>query len=381
MPVEFLGMIGVKPSEASAAMHIIGGGIDRDYLCRFSQAHEDSDFDGVLVGYTSGSADGLHVAQAAAACTERIKFLIAHRPGFVTPTLAARKFATLDYFTGGRVSVHIITGGHDAEQRRDGDWQSHDERYRRTDEYLTILRRTWEHGAHGAAPFDFEGEFYNVVGQNPEVLPSQPGGIPLYFGGASDIAFEIGVKHADVYMMWGEPRASIASTIDRVQRGAAAYGRQPRLSVSFRPIIAPTEEQAWQKARDYLAQVTKLAKQPLDFRPQSRGSQRLLEFAAQGEVHDERLWMPIAEATGAAGNSSALVGTPEQVAESILRYVDLGVSTILIRGFDPLPDAIDYGRELIPMVKQEIARRDAAAARDVDTARRADAASVAVAGD
>ena len=123
MPVEFLGMIGVKPSESNAAMHIIGGGIDHDYLCRFTRAHEDSDFDGVLVGYTSASADGLHVAQAAAACSERIKFLIAHRPGFVAPTLAARKFATLDYFTGGRVSVHIITGGHDVEQRRDGDWK------------------------------------------------------------------------------------------------------------------------------------------------------------------------------------------------------------------------------------------------------------------
>ncbi len=359
MPVEFLGMIGVKPSEQNAAVHIIGGGIDHDYLCRFTQAHENSDFDGVLVGYTSGSADGLHVAQAAAACSERIKFLIAHRPGFVAPTLAARKFATLDYFTQGRVSVHIITGGHDVEQRRDGDWKDHDERYRRTDEYLTILRRTWEHDAQGE-PFDFEGEFYHVVGQNPEVLPSQPGGIPLYFGGASDIAFEIGVKHADVYMMWGEPRASIAATIDRVRQMAAVHGRQPRLSVSFRPIIAPTEEQAWEKAHQYLNKVNKLAKQPLDFRPQSRGSQRLLEFAAQGDVHDERLWMPIAGATGAAGNTSALVGTPEQVAEVLLKYIDLGVSTILIRGFDPLPDAIDYGRELIPMVRDEVARRDAA---------------------
>ena len=263
----------------------------------------------------------------------------------------------------GRVSVHIITGGHDVEQQRDGDWKDHDERYRRTDEYLTVLRRTLEHDAHGREPFDFDGEFYQVVGQNPEVAPIQPGGIPLYFGGASDIAFEIGVKHADVYMMWGEPRASIASTIERVHEGAARHGRKPRLSVSFRPIIAPTEDQAWEKAHNYLAAVQKLSKQPLDFRPQSRGSQRLLEFAAQGEVHDERLWMPIAGATGAAGNSTALVGTPEQVAEVLLKYIDLGVSTILIRGFEPLPDAIDYGQDLIPMVKAEVARRDASNSR------------------
>jgi len=134
--------------------------------------------------------------------------------------------------------------------------------------------------------------------------------------------------------------------------------------VSVRPIIAPTEDQAWEKAHNYLAAVQKLQKQTLDFRPQSRGSQRLLEFAAKGEIHDERLWMPIAAATGAAGNSTALVGTPEQVAEVLLKYIDLGVTTILIRGFDPLPDSIDYGRELIPMVKAEVARRDAAAAQE-----------------
>ena len=362
MPIEFIGMIGVKPSEENAAVHIIGGGISHEYLCDFTRAHEEAGFDQVLVGYTSAAADGLHVAQAAAACSDRIKFLIAHRPGFVAPTLAARKFATLDYFTGGRVSVHIITGGHDTEQRRDGDWNDHDQRYRRTDEYLTILRRTLEHDRNGGEPFDFEGEFYHVVGQNPDVAPIQPGGIPLFFGGASDIAFEIGVKHADVYMMWGEPRASIAATIDRVRQMAARHGRQPRLSVSFRPIIAATEEAAWEKAERYLARVTQLSKQPLDFRPQSRGSQRLLEFAAQGDVHDERLWMPIAGATGAAGNTSALVGTPDQVAEALLKYVDLGVSTILVRGFDPLPDATDYGRELIPTVRAEVAKRDAAQA-------------------
>ena len=111
-----------------------------------------------------------------------------------------------------------------------------------------------------------------------------------------------------------------------------------------------------------MAKVSALAKQPLDFRPQSRGSQRLLEWAAQGDIHDERLWMPIAAATGAAGNTSALVGTPDQVAEALLAYYDLGVSTILIRGFDPLPDAVEYGRELIPAVRAEAAKRDAARA-------------------
>ena len=378
MSVEFIGMIGVKPSEKDAAVSIIGGGVDRDYLCEFTRAHEDSGFDQVLVGYTSAAADGLHVAQAAAACSERIKFLIAHRPGFVAPTLAARKFATLDYFTGGRISVHIITGGSASEQRRDGDYQDHDARYRRTDEYLDVMRRV----LRGETPFDYHGEFYDFEEANADVAPMQPGGIPIFFGGASDIAFRIGVKHCDVYMMWGEPRASIEATIAEVRAMAAEYGREPRFSVSFRPIIAPTEARAWEKAEAYLKTVKKVAAGPLGprlGRSQSRGSQRLLEFAAQGELHDERLWMPIAEASGATGNTSALVGTPEQVADSLLRYIDLGVSTILVRGFDPLPDAREYGEDLIPMVRAEVAKRDAEESRrSADAAEREAAEAVAV---
>ena len=144
MPVEFIGMIGVKPEGADgAAVHVIGGQIDRAWVRDFARAHEAAGFDKVLVGYTSTSSDGFIVASYAAVHTERLAYLIAHRPGFVTPTLAARKAATLDQFTGGRIALHIITGGSDAEQTRDGDWLDHDTRYRRTDEYLEILRRVW----------------------------------------------------------------------------------------------------------------------------------------------------------------------------------------------------------------------------------------------
>src|SRR5205823_14396276 len=111
------------------------------------------------------------------------------------------------------------------------------------------------------------------------------------------------------------------------------------------------------RARATLAQIQTSNPPPM-LRPQAVGSQRLLAFAAQGEVHDKRLWTPIAAATGAAGNTTALVGTPEQVAESLLDYYDAGVTTLLIRGFDPLHDAIEYGRELIPLVRREVARRD-----------------------
>ena len=355
MPIELIGMIGVRPEGADgAAVHVIGGEIDAAWVRDFSRAHEHAGFDKVLVGYTSTAADGFLVAGHAAAHTERLGYLIAHRPGFVSPTLAARKAATLDQFTGGRVSLHIITGGSDADQAKDGDWLDHDTRYRRTDEYLTLLRRTWTE----ERPFDHKGEFYHVANAFSEIKPVQKPHIPLYFGGASEAAHRIGARHCDVYMLWGEPLAAIRQRILEVRAAGARAGREPRVSVSLRPIIAATEDAAWDKAHRILATVR--AKQgdrtlPL---PEAVGAQRLVEFARQGELHDKRLWTPIAAAVGGAGNTTALVGTPPQVAESLLDYYDLGVSTLLIRGFDPLKDAEEYGHELIPLVRAGVARRD-----------------------
>ena len=358
MAIELIGMIGVRPEGADgAAVHVIGGEIDLAWIRDFSRAHEQAGFDKVLVGYTATSADGFLVSSYAAAHTERLGYLIAHRPGFVAPTLAARKAATLDRISGGRVSLHIITGGSDLDQGRDGDFVDHDTRYRRTDEYLTVMRRLWTE----ERPFDHSGEFYRVVKGASDVKPLQRPSIPLYFGGASEAAHRIGARHCDVYMLWGEPLAAIRERIATVRAAAAREGREPgalRFSVSLRPIIASTEARAWEKARGILAQVQ--AKQgdrtlPL---PEAVGARRLVDFAAQAEVYDERLWTPIAAAVGGAGNTTALVGTPDQVAESLLAYYDLGVTTLLIRGFDPLADAAEFGRELIPLVRAGAARRD-----------------------
>jgi alkanesulfonate monooxygenase len=357
MPIEFIGMIGVRPEGADgAAVHVIGGEIDAAWVRDFSQAHERAGFDKVLVGYTATSADGFAVTSYAAGHTERLGYLIAHRPGFVAPTLAARKVATLDQFTGGRVSLHIITGGSDADQARDGDFLDHDTRYRRTDEYLAVMRRTWTEDR----PFDHAGEFYRLTRAYSEIKPIQKPHVPLYFGGASPAAHVIGARHADVYMLWGEPLAAIRQRIAEVRAAAAPFGREPRFSVSLRPIIGPTEAQAWDRAHRILAEVEAKQGDRTLPNPEAVGAQRLVEFARQAEVHDKRLWTPIAAAAGGAGNTTALVGTPAQVAESLLDYYDLGVTTLLIRGFDPLNDALDYGRELIPLVRAEVARRDRA---------------------
>jgi alkanesulfonate monooxygenase len=327
-------------------------------LRAFAEAHEKAGFDRVLVGYTSTSAEGFAVAGYAAAHTERLSYLIAHRPGFVAPTLTARAAATLDHVTSGRVALHIITGGSDAEQTRDGDWLDHDTRYRRTDEYLDVLRRMWT----APEPFDHEGEFYRFAKAFSEVKPLQPGSIPLYFGGASGAATTVAAKHCDVYALWGEPLAAVKRRIADIHEKAAAFGRRPRISVSLRPIIAPTETQAWERARRILAKVMEarpsVVGEGAGMRPQAVGARRLVDFAREAEVHDKRLWTPIAAAMGGAGNTTALVGTPEQVAESLLDYYDIGCTTLLIRGFDPLNDALEYGHELIPRVRAEVARRD-----------------------
>jgi len=360
MPVEFIGMIGTKPySEYLGGTHF-GGAVDPEYVRTFTRAHEEGGFDRVLIGYGSSSADGFAIAGYAGAHTERIGFLLAHRPGFVQPTLAARKLATLDQFLGGRLAVHIISVGDDAEAARDGDWTTKDERYARADEYLQVIRKTWE----ATEPFDFEGKFYRTKGSFSDVKPVN-GRIPIYLGGSSEAAFEVGAKHADTWAMWGEPLAATAGEVRKIREKAKAYGRSIGVSVSFRPILGPTEEKAWERAYHILERV-KANRAGLPPRePKNVGSQRLLEFAKQGDILDERLFTAIAKVTGAQGNSTALVGTPEQVAEALLKYVELGVTTLLIRGFDPLADAIEYGRDLIPLVRAEVAKRD----RELELAR------------
>jgi alkanesulfonate monooxygenase len=366
--VEFVGMIGTRPvSEIHPAT---GPVVDPAFVERFARAHEDGGFDRVLIGYGSGDPEGTQVAAFAAARTERLGLLVAHRPGVVFPTLAARTFATLDRFSGGRVAVHVITGGNDADQQREGDYLAKDERYARTDEYLQVLRRAWQPG-----PFDHEGRHYRLTGASSDVLP--PAGIPVYFGGSSPAAYRVGGRHADVYALWGEPLAGTAEQIAAVRAAAAAAGRTdpPRISVSFRPILAPTDEQAWDRAHRILDTIRGRGSQgsfvgmtrrrTSDGRPENEGSRRLLAAAAEGELHDRALWTPTAAATSAAGNTTALVGSPETVAQALLDYVDIGVSTLLIRGFDPLQDAVDYGRHLLPLVRAELARRAPAAAQPV----------------
>jgi alkanesulfonate monooxygenase len=360
MEIEFIGMVSTRAQ--SEIQPPVGPVVDIDHTRAFARAHERAGFDRVLIGYQSSMPDGFIVASDVLAHTDGLGVLLAHRPGFVAPTVAARKLATLDQFSGGRLALHTISGGDDQEQRRDGDYLDHDARYRRTDEYLQILRGIWT--ADG--PLDHHGEFYSFEGAYSEVRPVTQPHLPIYFGGSSDIAIEIAAKHADVYALWGEPLADAAVHIARVKQTAARYRRSPGISVSLRPILGPTEERAWERAYAILNTITGSAASSVyaSRNPANEGSRRLLDAARRGEVHDKRLFTALAAATGAAGNSTALVGTPEQVVDSLLDYIDIGVTTILIRGYDPLPDSEAYG-ELVRLTRQAVGSRgrDLAAAR------------------
>lgn len=333
----------------------VGPIVDKAYAHELARVHEASGFDRVLIAHSSSMPDGFVIADQVLEATDRLGVLLAHRPGFWAPTVAARAYATLDAFHPGRVAMHVITGGDDADQQRDGDHLTKEERYRRTDDFLTVVRKEWE----SETPFDHHGEFYRVTGAWSSVRPDPP--IPVYFGGASADAVRVGAKHADAYAFWGEPLEGIRQRIAEVRAAAAPHGRDPRFSVSLRPIVADTEEEAWARAEDVLARAKAQADgvDPGQVRAMGStavGSRRLVAAAEQGDVHDTRLWTALAKVTGGAGNSTSLVGTYEQVAEGLLDYVDLGVSTLLIRGFDVLEDARRYAR-VIELVRAGAAER------------------------
>ncbi|RVT89067.1 LLM class flavin-dependent oxidoreductase [Sphingomonas crocodyli] len=354
MTVKFIGYIGFNnESELHGPRQLRP--LDKDYVEAAAKAQEEGGFDRVLIPFGSNSPESQIVAAHAAAITTKLGFLIAHRPGFTQPTVAARQLATLDQLSGGRVAVHIITGGADEEMAKDGDVSNKAQRYARTDEYLKVLRQEWT----AEKPFDHDGDFYRIRGGYAAVKPQN---LPVFFGGSSPEAIDVAGRHADVYALWGETQELVRESVSAIRASAARYGRNPGFSLSLRPIIADTEEAAWKRADEIVEIVreirSKAGLQTEGHAPPHAGAQRLLKTAAAGYRADTRLWTGLAAVAGAQGNSTGLVGTPEQVADAFLDYYDLGIDHFLIRGFDPLGDAIQYGRELLPLVRERVARRD-----------------------
>jgi alkanesulfonate monooxygenase len=363
--VEFISLSHLNPS--TEIEPIPTRGIDMPYFRRYVRSLEEGGYDYTLLPYGAGTADSFVVASAVGQLTEHIKPIVALRPNTTFPLVGAQKLATLDQLTEGRAVVHLISGGSDAEQARQGDYLPKDRRYARTSEYIDLMRRAWTE----PAPFSHDGDFYKFDDFGPGFAPYESP-IPISIGGQSDEAFAVGGAKADIFSFWGEPLDDLRSEIDRVHDIARAAGRTtlPRIWVTFRPIIAQTDELAWKKAHEYVAKVAETFQKSAYGKqrsqqgtPQNVGSQRALEFAAKSELYDRALWTKTAAATNAGGASTALVGSPETVAAAILDYVDRGADLVSIRGYDTLADAVDYGRYVLPLVRQELAHRKATGQR------------------
>ncbi|MEC3947458.1 LLM class flavin-dependent oxidoreductase [Sphingobium sp. HWE2-09] len=355
MPCE---IVGLHYFADSSEVHPKRGVFDPAFLRDYAIAHEEAGFDRILIGQTATWPDGLATAAHVAAVTSRLKFMIAHRPGFVAPTMAARMFATLDRISNGRVGVHIITGASDIETQCDGDFLTKDERYRRSRNYVDILRAIWT----SEKPIDHDCPHYRFNGGYADVKPVQDA-IPIFWGGASDLAIALGAQCADVYAVGPGTLAQTGALVSRFKAEAASHGRDPGISMSMRIIVGDTEEAAWAKAAQVLEAVTgvqaggmKLGREKEAGDP---GTRDALALARLGARVDERLWTGITQATQGRLHATALVGTAEQVTQSLMAYYDIGVDRFLLNGFYTIEDVRLFGKALIPMIRAAVADRDA----------------------
>lgn len=360
MPVEFVGALAGRDQLRGPAGGP-GQNLDLPYLRDLALAHEHAGFDRVLM---LGGGESIVATAFAASHTETLGFMIPYRPGLTTPQQGAKALAALDHVTKGRIRVHAITGI--TAEPGNGDFiTDKDERYARTSEYLDVLRRAWT----SDAPFDHEGKYYQLKNVFTPVKPLQQPHIPVSFGGSSDAAYHVAARHCDLYALWAEPLVDIAEQIGKLKAAAALIDvPTPRVSLSVRLIIGATEELAWEKAHSIAEKLASNRKNapasPLFHGVQGTGTKRLLAAAARGERHDRALFMGTATAVGGSHDSTSLVGTPDTIVAALLDYYDIGVTTFLNRGYEPLYDAVEYGRYIIPAVREEVRRREEAAAKN-----------------
>jgi alkanesulfonate monooxygenase len=322
----------------------------RRYLAEVARAADRLGYAGVLTPTGTWCEDAWLTAAALLAETERLKFLVAFRPGLVPPTLAAQQAATLQRFSEGRVLLNIVSGGDDVEQRRFGDWLSHDERYARTGEFLHIVRSLWRQES-----VDFTGQHYTVadarVSEPPDPLPQ------IYFGGSSAAALPVAAEYVDVYLTWGEPPQDAAAKIQRVRALAAERGRAVRFGIRLHTISRDTSAAAWAVADELVAGLSpdQIAKATaLHGKSESEGQRRMT--ALHGGRTDRleiypNLWAGVGLVRGGAG--TALVGSHEEVANLIVQYHSLGFDEFILSGYPHLEEAYWFAEGVLPILERK----------------------------
>ncbi|MER5654507.1 LLM class flavin-dependent oxidoreductase [Streptomyces sp. NPDC002131] len=338
--------------------HVVGGGHgtpatvsgqDRPptvaYLSQIARAAEDLGFTGALTPTGAWCEDAWLTTAMVSQNTERLKFLVAFRPGFVSPTLAAQMASTYQRQTGGRLLLNVVTGGESHEQRAYGDFLDKDARYRRTGEFLSIVRDLWD-----GKTVDLAGEHLRVedarLARVPDPVPE------VYFGGSSPAAGEVAARYADVYLTWGEPPAQVAEKIAWIRGLAEREGRTLRFGIRLHVITRDTSEQAWTEAGrllDGFDPATVTSVQEGLARSESEGQRRMLALHGGGrdglEIHPN-LWAGIGLVRGGAG--TALVGSHDEVADRIEEYHALGIDEFVLSGYPHLEEAYWFGEGVLP---------------------------------
>ncbi|WP_316168554.1 MULTISPECIES: FMNH2-dependent alkanesulfonate monooxygenase [unclassified Bradyrhizobium] len=324
-----------------------GREVNFNYLRQIAQAADQLGYYGVLIPTGRSCEDSWIVASAVAPFTERLRYLVAVRPGLQSPSVAARMTATLDRVTNGRLLVNVVTGGDPIENKGDGIYLSHAERYEVTREFLTVYNDLLEGKA-----VNFSGKHIRIEDGRLLFAPVQAPRPPLFFGGSSDAGIDVAVDTVDKYLTWGEPPAQVAEKIAKVRAVADARGRKLSFGIRLHVIVRETNAEAWAAADDLIRYVTDdtiASAQKIFARMDSVGQQRMLQL--HGGRRDKleispNLWAGVGLVRGGAG--TALVGDPDTVAARIREYQDLGIDTFILSGYPHLEEAYRFAELVFP---------------------------------
>ncbi|MEP6490699.1 FMNH2-dependent alkanesulfonate monooxygenase [Microcoleus vaginatus GB2-A3] len=325
------------------------------YLKQIAQAVDRLGFTGALLPTGRSCEDAWVVASSLMAVTEQMRFLVAIRPGLMSPGVAARMAATFDRLSNGRLLINVVTGGDPIELAGDGVHLGHDARYELTDEFLTVWREMLEESNstnEREQEVNFSGEYLEIKGGKLLFSPVQTPHPPLWFGGSSPIAQQIAAKHIDVYLTWGEPPQQVAQKIEAVKKLAAEQGRTVRFGIRLHVIVRETESEAWEDANRLIKYVDEdaiAAAQKAYARMDSEGQRRMTELHTGSREALEispNLWAGIGLVRGGAG--TALVGDPDTVVARMLEYSELGIETFIFSGYPHLEEAYRVAELLFP---------------------------------
>lgn len=335
-----------------------------NYLSQVARAADELGYFGVLIPTGRSCEDSWVIASAMVPLTERLRYLVAVRPGLSEPSMTARMAATLDRLSGGRLLVNVVAGGDPSELKGDGVWLDHTERYEATDEYLTVWRRML-----AGETFDFTGKHIKVEGAKLLYPPVQTPHPPLYFGGSSGPGQAVAARHADVYLTWGEPPAEVAAKIADAREAAAREGRTMSFGIRLHVIVRETEDEAWAAADSLIKHVDDKAietAQKAFAKFDSVGQRRMAELHGGRRdklVISPNLWAGVGLVRGGAG--TALVGNPQQVADRMKEYMALGIDRFILSGYPHLEECYRFAELVFPLLPlKKTTGKDLGAARN-----------------